>query len=135
MRRPDRGEPSSDHAYEHQERGNDDRWAALQTARRAEADELTHEEPEIEGTGMNQDALENVRVAAQMRAPHAARVVDMRERAFDQFAASPHQAPSTSSTNPAAIAIHRRLGLGLLRPIASPAVRLGDVGPEAHGLE
>ena len=68
--------------------------SALQAARRADADQLTHDEPEIEATGMNQQALQDVRVTAQMRAAHAARVVEMREGAFDPLAASPHQAPA-----------------------------------------
>src|SRR5712691_5329261 len=130
MRRPDRGEPTLGSAHEHQKRVDDDRRAALQTARRAETDQLTHDEPEIEAARMNQDALENVRVAAQMRATHAPRVVDMRKRAFDQLAAATHQATSTSSLNPATIAIHRRLGLGLLRPVALPPVRLRNVGAD-----
>ena len=48
---------------------------------------MTHDEPEIEATRMNQEALQDVRVAAQMGAPHPARVVEMRKRAFDPFAA------------------------------------------------
>ena len=53
---------------------------------------MTHDEPEIEATRMNQEAFQDVRVAAQMRAPHPARVVEMRKRAFDPFAALAHQA-------------------------------------------
>src|SRR5437870_11171935 len=84
---------------------------------------------------MNQEAFQNIRVAAQMRPTHAPRVIEMREGAFDPLAALAHQAPAASSANPATIAIHRRLGLGLLRPIASPAVRLRHVGADAHGVE
>ena len=40
--------------------------AALQPARRADPDQMTHDEPEIEATRMNQEALQDVRVAAQM---------------------------------------------------------------------
>ena len=64
-------------------------------------------------------------------APHG--VVEMRKRAFDPFAALAHQAAAASSPHPATIAIHRRLGLGILRPITSPPVRLGHVGPDAPG--
>ena len=32
-------------------------------------------------------------------------------------------------------AIHRRPGLGILRPITSPPVRLGHVGPDTHGVQ
>ena len=109
--------------------------AALQPARRADPDQMTHDEPEIEATRMNQEALQDVRVAAQMRAPHPARVVEMRKRAFDPFAALAHQAAAAAAPHPATIAIHRRLGLGSLRPITSPPVRLGHVGPDAHGVQ
>ena len=93
---------------------------------------MTHDEPEIEATRMNQEALQDVGVAAQMGAPHPARVVEMRKRAFDPFAALAHQAAAASSPHPATVAIHRRLGLGILRPITSPPVRLGHVGPDVN---
>ena len=96
---------------------------------------MTHDEPEIEATRMNQEALQDVGVAAQMGAPHPARVVEMRKRAFDPFAALAHQAAAASSPHPATIAIHRRPGLGILRPITSPPVRLGHVGPDTHGVQ
>ena len=74
-------------------------------------------------------------MAAQMREPHPARVVEMRKRAFDPFAALAHQAAAAAAPHPATIARHRRLGLGSLRPITSPPVRLGHVGPDAHGVQ
>ena len=43
--------------------------------------------------------------------------------------------PAASSPHPATIAIHRRPGLGILRPITSPPVRLGHVGPDTHGVQ
>ena len=94
-------------------------------------DQMTHDE----ATRMNQEALQDVGVAAQMGAPHPARVVEMRKRAFDPFAALAHQAAAASSPHPATIAIHRRPGLGILRPITSPPVRLGHVGPDTHGVQ
>src|SRR6266480_2121380 len=68
-----------------------------QAPRCAEADQLTHHEPEIEATRMNQQSLQDVRVAAQMGAAHAARVVEMREGAFDLLAALAHQSASAWS--------------------------------------
>ena len=67
--------------------------------------------------------------------PHPARVVEMRKRAFDPCAALAHQAAAASSPHPATIAIHRRPGLGILRPITSPPVRLGHVGPDTPGVQ
>ena len=58
--------------------------------------------------------LEDVRVTAQVGTAHAPRVIEMRKRAFDQFAAPTHQTAAAWSTNPATIPIHRRLGLGHL---------------------
>src|SRR5207244_12698415 len=70
-----------------------------------------------------------------MRAAHAAGVIEMPERPFDPFAALAHQASAASSPNPATIAIHRRLGLGLLRPIATPSLRLRHIRPDADSVE
>ena len=50
--------------------------------------QVTLDQPEIEGPGMNQEALQDVRVPTQMRPPHPTRVRDVRERPFDQLAAS-----------------------------------------------
>ena len=120
-------ESLADHTHEHAPRRNERCEVALQPSRRADPDQVTHDEPEIEATRMNQDALENVCVSAQMRSPHPTRVIEVRERAFDRLGASTHQAPSTGTTNRATIAIHRRLRVGGLRSIASSAIRLGDV--------
>ena len=68
MRRRNRGEPTSDDAHEHPERRKNSGHAALQPARRADPDQMTHDEPEIEATRMNQEALQDVGVAAQMGA-------------------------------------------------------------------
>ena len=61
-------------------------------ARCAKADRLTHDEPEIEPTGMNQEAFQNVRVTAQMGTAHAPGVIEMGERVLDHLAASRHRA-------------------------------------------
>src|SRR5207244_3651558 len=90
---------------------------------------------EIEAAGVNQYPLENIFVAAQMCAPHAAGVVEVRERAFDALAALPHQAPSAWPAHASTIAIDGRLRVWFFRPVASAAVRLGDVRPDADRLE
>src|SRR5580704_11464724 len=61
---------------------------------RATADQVAHDEPEIEAAGMNQQALEDIGVAAQMRAAHPPGVVEMCEGAFDSLAPLTHQAPA-----------------------------------------
>jgi hypothetical protein len=69
-------------------------------ARCAKADRLTHDEPEIEPTGMNQEAFQNVRVTAQMGTAHAPGVIEMGERVLDHLAASRHRAAVPRSADP-----------------------------------
>ena len=87
-----RGQAASDCGQEHQKCGDDSCRAILQSARRAAAEQVAHNEPEVEAPGMNQQALEDIGVAAQMRAAHPTGVVQMREGAFDPLAPLPHQA-------------------------------------------
>src|SRR6202163_1456679 len=101
-----RDQPALGSAQEHQKRGNDGCRAILQPARRAAADQVAHDEPEIEAPRMNQQALEDIRVAAQIRAAHPTGVIEMREGAFDPLAPLTHQAPAARSTNPAPISIY-----------------------------
>jgi len=54
----------------------------LECARRANADQVTHEKPEIEAARMDQQPLADVRVSAEMHATHATGFVEMRERTF-----------------------------------------------------
>ena len=96
---------------------------------------IRHDEPEIEAASMNQETLQGIRMAAQMRTAHAARVVQVCEGALDSLAALAHQSASALSTNPAAIAVHRGLGLGSLRLVASPPIRLRNIGANVHGVE
>src|ERR1700730_656181 len=135
MRQADHRESASRSAQKHEQCSQNARHAALQTTWRADSEDPADQQPEIEGAGMNQQPLEDVRMTAQMRAAHASRVVEVRERALDPLTASPHQAASSSAANPATIAIHRRLGFRLLRPVALTAVRLGDIGADAEGVE
>ena len=127
-----RGQPASGSAQEHQKRGYDGRQVILQPARRAAADQVAHDEPEIEAASMNQQALEDIRVAAQMRATHPTGVMRC---AKERSIRSPltHQAPAARATNPPPLGRHRELGLRLLRPIAATTVRLRHVRPETYG--
>jgi hypothetical protein len=132
--RGNRDQPASSSVQEHQKRGDEGRRAILQPARRAAADQV-HDEPEIEAARMNQQALEDIGVAAQMRAAHPPGVVELREGAFDQLASLTHQARAARATNPPPIGIHRGLGRGRPRPIAATTVRLRDVRPKAYGRQ
>jgi hypothetical protein len=48
----------------------------------------------IEPASMDQQPLEDVRMTAQMGTAHTSGVIEVRERAFDQFATPTHQTPS-----------------------------------------
>ena len=69
--------------------------------------------PEIEAARMNQQALEDIGVAAQMRrASHRCRR-DVR-RSVDLLASLTHQTLAARATKPPPIGIHQGLGCGLL---------------------
>jgi hypothetical protein len=90
------------------------RQAILRPARLAATNQVAHDEPEIEAARMNQQTLEDIGVAAQMRAAHPTGVVEMREGAFDSLAPLTHQAPAARATNPPPIGIYQSPGLRLL---------------------
>src|SRR5215203_7008887 len=110
--RSDAHPPVCEERPERHHDGDRRRKAALEAAWRADAEDLTHDEPEIEATRMNQQTLQDVRVTTQMRTTHPTRVIDVREGAFDRLTASTHQASAASSTRPATIGIHGGLGRG-----------------------
>ena len=93
-------------AHERGKRCDNGRQAILQPARRATTNQVAHDEPEIEAARMNQQALEDIGVAAQMRPAHPTGVVEMCEGAFDALASLTHQAPAARPTNPAPIGIY-----------------------------
>src|SRR5438045_5611575 len=95
-----------DQRPERDETGHRGREEPLQPSRRADANQVTHDEPEVEATGMNQEALQNVRVTPQVRPPHPTGVIEMRKRTLDPLAALAHQSASPSAANASAIGIH-----------------------------
>mgnify|MGYP001612181505 CR=1 FL=1 len=82
-------------AEERDEHGDECGQPALEAPRFAVSEASTHHESQIEPGDMDQDALQNVLVSAQMRAPHPARVERVRKRSFDSFSAEPHQASAS----------------------------------------
>jgi hypothetical protein len=56
--------------------------SALEPSWRTHADQLTHEQPEIEAADVDQQPLANVSVPTQEEATHAAGLVEMREGTF-----------------------------------------------------
>ncbi|HZL65971.1 MAG TPA: hypothetical protein VFC29_01430 [Candidatus Limnocylindrales bacterium] len=57
--------------------------------RRARTQHLAQDQAQVERADMNQLPLQNVLVSAQVRAPHPAGLVAVREAAFHQLAAPP----------------------------------------------
>ena len=84
---------------------------------------------------VNQEALQDIAMPAQMRAPHPAGLVGVRERTLDALATSAHQALAAGAPNAPTIRIDGRLGLPRLGPIAAASIRLGDIRPDADGLQ
>ena len=107
----------------------------LQAARRANADQLPAQHAEVEAREVNQEALQDIAMSAQMRAPHPAGLVGMRKRSLDPLAAPAHQALAAGPPDAPTIRIDGRLGLRRLRPIAAAPIRLGDIRPDADGLQ
>jgi hypothetical protein len=56
--------------------------AALEAPRRADAEQLPHQQAEIQAAGMNHQTFEDVVVTAEVDASHAARFVQVRRRPF-----------------------------------------------------
>ena len=70
-----------------QQRCHDRDEPPLQPSRRAHADQVSHQPPEIETAGVNQQSLQNVGVSAKVHASHAAGLVEMREGPLETLAA------------------------------------------------
>ena len=64
---------------------------SLEPSRRAAPEHLPHENPEIEGARVDQQAFEDIRMPAQVSAAHPAGVVHVSEGPFDVLAAPTHE--------------------------------------------
>ena len=129
-RRADEAESAAATAEKREQQGECRGHSALQAARRADADQLTHDEPEIEPTRMNQDALQNVGVAAQVRAPQCAGFVQVRMGSLQVLAAAAQQLLAARAANPPAVAIDGVAQGGLAVPAATAALRFRDIGAQ-----
>ena len=89
------------------QRGNDGDEPPLQPSRRAHADQLPHQESEIESAGVNQQALPDIRVAAEIYTTHPARFVEVREGSFQALTTQSHQAQAARIPNSVVHEINR----------------------------
>src|SRR4051812_21917237 len=108
---------------------------SLQPSWRANADHLTHEEPEIEAARVDQQPLPNVAVAAEVHASHAAGFIEMGKRSFQAFTAEPQQSLTARASNATPIPVHRVARVGVLLPVPSPPIGFRDVAADAHSFE
>ena len=72
---------------------------------------------------------------SQVRPSHAAGVVQMRVRPFEVLAPSPQPSHAPCTADASAIRIDRIAGHGVLRPVASAAIRFRDVAPQVEGRQ
>ncbi|HJU42828.1 MAG TPA: hypothetical protein VJ691_08430, partial [Vicinamibacterales bacterium] len=107
----------------------------MQPARRADADQVAHKQAEIEATGINQQALSNVGVAAEVHATHPASLIEMGKGAFQALAAQAQQPQSAWAADASTIAVHGVAGGRILLPVPPSTIRFGDVTADAHRLE
>ena len=84
---------------------------------------------------MQQHTFKNIAMAPQVHAPHPSGFVEMRKRSFQSFAPLPQQAFPARATNPSAVAVDGVTGLGIVLPVAPPAIRLRDVAAHADRFE
>src|SRR6059036_3119523 len=84
---------------------------------------------------MQQHAFEDVRVTAEVHAPHPARFVKMRKRSFQSLASLAEQPFAPLSPNAPPVAIDRVARLGVLLPIAPSTSGFRDVTPDADRFE
>ena len=107
-------------ANQREKGGQTRRRGGLAAARRADPNQLSHEQSEIEASRVNQQSLQNVRVAAQVHAAHPTGFVEMRKGSFQALAAAPQQPLSARAANASSIAIHGVAGAGCFLPVPPP---------------
>ena len=97
----------------HEDRGE----ASLQPAWRADADQLPHEQAEIEAARVNQQSLADVGVTAEVDATEATGFIEMGEGPLEALAAESQQAQPPRTANPPTITVHRVACGGVLFPV------------------
>lgn len=103
----------------------------MEAAGRADADEASHYEPEIEAARMHEYSLEDVAGTAETEPSHAAGIVDVREAAFDPFAAATQKPLAAIPADATTIGVHRVARIRLIGPRLLAPVGLADVAAKA----
>jgi hypothetical protein len=113
----------ADRANQREQRGHDRTEPPLQPARRPDANQLPHQQSEIETADVDQQTLQDVRVTTEVHAAHSTGLVEMSEGPLQALPAKPQQAQPSRAANPSTIAIDCGASLELLLPVASPTIR------------
>ena len=90
--------------------------AALEAARRADTNQRSHPEAQIERAGMDEQSFEHVLMPAHVGSSQPTGLVQMRTRSLEQFAASAEQSFSPSAADAPTIRVHRVAFRFLVRP-------------------
>ena len=117
---PDSVPDTRDQRHDRQDRGDTRRHAPLEAPGLPDADERAHQEAEVEAGGMDDQSFEDVLMTTQMRAAHAAGVVQMRIRSFEQFSALTQEALAASAAHAPTVRVHRALGVRRVGPASAP---------------
>src|SRR5258705_4053063 len=70
-------------------------------------------------------------MTAEVHAPHPARFIEMRKRSFQPFTALPQQPFAARAPNPSTIPVDSVASLGMVLPVAPPAIGFRDVAAHA----
>ena len=108
---------------------------SLEPARRAPAEHLPHQNSEIEGARVDQQAFEDVPMPAQVRAAHPAGVVHVSEGSFDVLTASTQEPLAAHPAHAPSIAVDRTLRVRRFGPVSTATIGLGDVRPHADRVQ
>src|SRR5262249_59388633 len=98
-------------------------------------EDLPHENSEIERARVDQQAFEDVLMAAQVNPAQPAGVVDVSEGPLHVLTASTQQPLTSRSAHAPAIAVNGTLRVRGVRPAAAPTIRLGKVRPYADRVQ
>lgn len=107
-------------------------YAALEAARRPEARQVSHQQAQVQTADVHQQALEDVRMVAQIDPAPPSGFVQMRVGTFEPLAALAQQPLPAGALNPPPVGIHRVADLGPASPVAPTASRLRHVTADAQ---
>src|SRR3989442_1595803 len=84
---------------------------------------------------VNQHALENIRLSAQVHTPHASRFIGVGEASFQKLSPIPQQLFPVLAVNAPPVVIHRLPRLRLILPATASTVRFRNIAPNLGLLQ